>query len=110
MRLRDLATGQYTEGHEFDGDDTNGELRAALRAKPSVSDTDEIVVGSFRMYLSQQVKNPHVEDQVDTEMEIVQRTDWLIWSDEDERWVIYPPKLKAKYFASAPQEDADGAR
>lgn len=110
MRLRDLATGQYTEGHEFDGEDVSGKLRAELRARSSVADDAEIIVGSFRMYLPQLLKNPHVEGQLDEEMEIVQRTDWLIWDDDDERWNIYPPKLREKYFAHAPLEEDEDAR
>ncbi len=106
-RLRDLITGQYTEGHEFEGTDDGGRLRAELRARPSVPEGQEIVVGSSRLYLPQQFPNPFNQE-MEQETEIVQRGDWLIWSDEDERWNVYPPKLMDKYFDRAPEEDAHG--
>lgn len=102
MRVKDRVTGDITEAYEFDGQDEGGQLRAVLAGKPSVPEGAEVVVGSWRLYLPQHTTLPDAE--VDIETEIVQRYERLVWSEEDGRWEIYPPKLYSKYF----EEVTDG--
>lgn len=101
--VKDRVTGDRTEAHQFDGFDEGGHLRRALPTRESVPEGAEIVVGSHRLYLPQLNTLPDSDKEVETE--IVLRYQWLVWSDEDGRWEIYPPKLFDKYFEVIP----DGA-
>lgn len=105
MRVKDRVTGNVTDAHEFDGFDEGGTLRQLLQISPSVPDGAEVVVGSFRLYLPQFTTLPDASTEIETE--IVQRYETLVWSAEDDRWEIYPPKLFSKYFEI--QEEPDGA-
>lgn len=105
MRLKDNVTGDITEGYQFDGQDEGGTLRNALRNKVSV-EQDEIVVGSWRLYLPQRVPSLDPDGGYDQLTEIVERYNWVIWDEGDLQWVIYPDKLKRKFFTEVPDGDA----
>jgi hypothetical protein len=104
MKVRDRVTGDTTEAFTFDGLDEGSQLRARLAQAPSVPEGTEVVVGSYRLYLPQLNTLPDSTDEVETE--IVQRYETLVWSDEDGRWEIYPPKLFEKYFEAVPDGEA----
>jgi hypothetical protein len=104
MRVKDKVSGLLTEAYQFDGTDEGGSLRAKLSASPSVPQGAEVVVGSFRMYLPQEVNLPN--GLVEVETEIVLRYEHLIWDEDVDRWVIYPPKLYDKYFEEVPDGEA----
>ena len=101
MRVKDKASGFFTEARQFDGTDEGGSLRDKLKASLSVPHGAEVVVGSARLYLPQEVNLPN--GLVEVETEIVLRDEWLIWDEDVDRWVIYPPKLFDKYFEEAPE-------
>lgn len=107
MLVKDRVTGDITSAYTFDGVDEGGQLRARLQAAPSVPEGSEVVVGSFRLYLPQVTTLPDASAEVETE--IVQRYETLVWSLEDERFGIYPPKLFTKYFEIISEEDSDDA-
>lgn len=100
--VKDRVTGDTTTAYQFDGVDEGGKLRQVLAASDSVPAGAEVVVGSYRLYLPQFNTLPDSSTEVETEL--VQRYEHLVWSDEDSRWAIYPPKLYAKYF----EEVVDG--
>lgn len=104
MLVKDRVTGDITSAYTFDGIDEGGQLRARLRAAPSVPSDAEVVVGSYRLYLPQVTTLPDASEEVETE--IVQRYETLVWSTEDGRFENYPPKLFAKYFEVIPDEEA----
>lgn len=106
MKVRDRVTGDTTTAHTFDGFDEGGQLRTLLSTSISVPEGAEVVVGSHRLYLPQLTTLPDASSEVETE--IVQRYETLVWSDEDERWEIYPPKLFAKFFEILPEEEPNG--
>jgi hypothetical protein len=56
------------------------------------------------MYLPQEVNLPN--GLVEVETEIVLRYEHLIWDEDVDRWVIYPPKLYEKYFEEVPDGEA----
>lgn len=104
MNVKDRVTGDVTEAFTFDGLDEGEQLRKRLAASESVPEGAEVVVGSYRLYLPQTNTLPDASTEVETE--IVQRYETLVWSNEDGRWEIYPPKLYAKYFEELPDAAA----
>lgn len=107
MLVKDRVTGDITSAYTFDGTDEGSQLRTRLRAAPSVPEGAEVVVGSYRLYLPQKTTLPDAATEVETE--IVQRYETLVWSLEDARFEIYPPKLFEKYFEVfevTPEEEA----
>ena len=104
MLVKDRVTGETVRAFAFDGQDEGGTLRQELSNSPSVPDGAEVVVGSWRLYLPQRNTLPDSTEEVETE--IVSRYDTLVWSNEDGRWEIYPPKLFEKYFEEVLDGDA----
>jgi len=103
VKLKDLVTNEETVGFQFDAEDRDKAIRYALATKPSVeADPEDIVVGSYRLYLPQ-VHQVGTEFEA-VETEIIERDEWLIWSEEDQVWAIYPPKLFVKYFEEVHDE------
>lgn len=101
--VKDKAEGGITSAYHFDGLDESREVRNRVGAAPSVPEGQEIVVGSYRLYLPQTIKLPDGSEGM--EHEIVERDDWLVWDVEDARWAIYPPKLFEKYFEVIPEDE-----
>jgi len=105
MLVKDRVTGDITSAYTFDGFDEGGNLRKRLAVAPSVPEGAEVVVGSFRLYLPQVTTLPDAATEVETE--IVERFQTLVWSTEDARFEIYPPKLFEKYFEIVESTDGE---